>query len=211
MKNIWVQYFPGDCGTFVSWFINQHRGFVGSTIGLSVHSPVHNEVVCNASTWEWQHDEHRHMIDSSSARYAFKTYTEHNCTNADNCSPQDHRLFLNTVKSCEDLASVLLTVPQQHHQRFADRLRYSFNSFDKGQTADDFYHNRLSEYSQARTVHGMHLSDVPLYEIDVYELLFETNDVEYHKLCRWLQVEPLAHWKTMCNFYTQQVFDSVLD
>lgn len=49
MKNIWVQYFPGDCGTFVSWFINQHRGFVGP-IELSVHSPVYNEVVCNEST-----------------------------------------------------------------------------------------------------------------------------------------------------------------
>ena len=124
-------------------------------------------------------------------------------------SPQDHLQFLNTVKNCEDLASVLLTVPQAHHDRFADRLRHSFNSFDPGQTADDFYHNRISEYSQARAVHGMYLSDVPLYEIDVYELLFAVNDIEYQRLCVWLDTQPLPHWKTLCNFYTQQVFDSI--
>ena len=209
MKNIWVQYFPGDCGTFVSWFINQHSGFVGPLCELSVHSPVHNEVVCNHSTWEWRPDPHRHSIKDPDVRYAFKTYTEHNCTNADAKSPQDHLQFLNTVKNCEALASVLLTVPQAHHDRFADRLRHSFNSFDPGQTADDFYHNRISEYSQARAVHGMYLSDVPLYEIDVYELLFATNDIEYQRLCVWLDTQPLPHWKTLCNFYTQQVFDSI--
>lgn len=207
MKNIWVQYFPGDCGTFVSWFINQHRGFVGP-IELSVHSPVYNEVVCNESTWEWRHDSHRHLIKSHNLRYAFKTYTEHNCTNADGSPHMDYQTFLTVVGSVEDLASVLLTVPEQHHDRFADRLRHSFDSFDEGQTADDFYMNRSLEYQEARTAHNMYLSHVPLYEIDVYELLFETNDIEYQRLCRWLGVDPLPHWKMLCNFYTHQVFDS---
>ena len=92
MKYVWVQYYPGDAGTFFVWFINQHCGFIENRLPLEINTPVRNEVICDPMMWEWEeHDFHndflqgtlqRHCttgkIDLDTTRICFKTYPQHN-------------------------------------------------------------------------------------------------------------------------------------
>lgn len=213
MKNIWIQYHPGDCGTFISWFINQHVGFVQGKITLRVNDPVQNEVVCEESTWEWVPDTFEcnlNKIDNigNLHRYAFKTYTEHSSANTDDKLPHEQQHFIDTVKAVPNLATIFCIVPEEHIHLYQQRLSKCFNSYEEGQDAARFYHNRAEGYDIDIAQSKEYFPGVPHYVLNVHALMFEQCDEEYSKLTNWLGVEPNPIWKSIMDFYLYQVFNS---
>ena len=210
--NTWVQYFPGDCGTFISWFISQHQGYIGAKAQLKVHDPVPNEVVCESTTWDWRAEtweqQQQTRVENYAAEYiAFKTYTEHNCTNTDDHPDWEMQQFWDRVKSVPELNSVALWVPEQHLHQFQSRLDHCFNSYDEGDSAETYYSNRSDEYEELAQVHAEQFAPVPLHWCNVHALIFEQDVEEYHQLCEFLGVEPLDRWRTLMSFYQLQVFE----
>lgn len=212
--NTWVQYFPGDCGTFISWFINQHTGFLKSKAQLKLHDPVPNEVVCETVTWDWRYHSWQQFSNNRIENYAdeniaFKTYTEHNCTNTDDHPDWEMQKFWDTVDSVPNLNSVGLWVPPQHLHIFESRLDHCFNSYQEGDSAATYYANRSEEYEELVHVHQQRFSHVDLHMCDVHALLFDLDQEEYFKLCAFLGVAPCNHWALLTDFYVQQVFNAV--
>ena len=92
MKYVWVQYYPGDAGTFFVWFINQHCGFIENRVAFEINTPVRNEVICDPMMWHWEDEDfvedflegrlQKHSvagaIDLDTTRICFKTYPHHN-------------------------------------------------------------------------------------------------------------------------------------
>ena len=212
--NVWVQYFPGDCGTFISWFINQHTGFLQSKAQLKLHDPVPNEVVCESTTWDWRENTWSEHLVNRTENYdgesvAFKTYTEHCSSNVDEKTHQDHLIFINTVKQVPDLAHVLCEVPEDQLHIFERRLSHCFNSFHDDTDASTFYEGRDEDYSRQRLSTATHFAGDTVHRLNVFALLFERDATEYHKLCDALGLEPNPAWQVLCEFYTRQVFFAI--
>lgn len=212
--NTWVQYFPGDCGTFVSWFISQHQGYIGAKAQLKVHDPVPNEVVCESTTWDWRAETWTQQQTTRVENYAgesiaFKTYTEHNCTNADDHTPEEMQQFWNRIHSVPNLNSVGLWVPFQHLYQFQSRLDHCFNSYDEGDSAETYYENRPDEYEELAQTHAQQFADVDLHWVDVHQLIIQESAEEYADMCEFLGVPELEHWRTLISFYRLQVFQAL--
>ena len=212
--NTWVQYFPGDCGTFVSWFISQHQGYIGAKASLKVHDPVPNEVVSDSTTWDWRAEtwdqqKQTRIENWAGEDVAFKTYTEHNCTNTDKHPDWEMQQFWDRVQTVPRLNSVALWVLPEHLHRFESRLSHCFESYAEGASAETYYSNRSGEYQELERVHSEHLSTIDLHWTNVYSLIFEQDLQEYQRLIEFLSTEPIEHWRTIMSFYQLQVFDSL--
>ena len=186
--NVWVQYLPGDCGTFMSWFINQHEGFINNKVPFKINDPVPNEVIADWNQWNWddnwdmepnefyywwrqsalQKDAHVPILLTD--RVAFKCYPEHNL-----------------VKQPEH------TAEEMYKWRYTELLDEK---------------DRLNDY-EIQWKHSVEqLPGVPHISIDMGELLFELNHLEYDKLIGWLGVRKNNYWETLIDFYRFQVFEN---
>ena len=231
MKYVWIQYYPGDCGTFFAWFVNQHQGFLRNRLPFKINDPVKNEVICDPMMWEWDlHDfvedflqgriidDRTELFDELDVRVSFKTYPQH-CWQAEDQEQglEDPDLFERYSRMKEiskELSSVLLVVTEKHKQHFINRMAACFDTFDQNketgetETAQDTYRNRHLDYDNTKRIFGEMFPECKLFTIDMGELLFELNEAEYAKLCKFLNMPKNPHWKILMQFYRHQVFEN---
>ncbi len=235
--NVWVQYLPGDCGTFMSWFINQHEGFINNKVPFKINDPVPNEVIADWNQWNWddnwdmepnefyywwrqsalQKDAHVPILLTD--RVAFKCYPEHNLVKQPEHTDEKYAAFVERSKAIHNLGVVQLVTQLKHRDLFVDRMDACFNTFPDGQdTAEEMYKwrytelldekDRLNDY-EIQWKHSVEqLPGVPHISIDMGELLFELNHLEYDKLIGWLGVRKNNYWETLIDFYRFQVFEN---
>lgn len=231
--SVWIQYYPGDCGTWFSWFVNQHQGFLGNSIPLKINDPVCNEVIYDGAMWEFGiHDwkQFREQTGSEHSRTAIKTYPQHNLHDADwhrdeyesedawfdsdwGLQWEDYqRGITKHMPSVPDLQTVLLTTQQEHRPRFVSRMSATFATFVDGTTAESSYRHRDWDYARTVELTQQYLPNTPYMQFDISTLLFGRNWIEreqqYRELCNFLNTEPNPHWKTLVDFYVHQVFEN---
>lgn len=221
---VWIQYYPGDAGTWFTWFANQHRGYLRNSVPLHINEPVCNEVICDSAMWEFGiHDWHlpNHSV--------FKTYPQHNLHDADwhrqdyesqdawfdsawGVAWEDYQLGIQRLQQLNCLKTVLLTTQTQHRPRFVSRMSATFNTFVDGVDAENSYVSRDQDYARTVELTQQHLCDTPYMQYDISTLLFGNNWIEreqqYQQLCEFLNTDPNPHWKTLVDFYVHQVFEN---
>ena len=227
MKYVWVQYYPGDAGTFFAWFINQHQGFVRNRVPFKINDPVINEVICDPMMWEWNEmpfktgflrgtllNEANAPFDLENTRVSFKTYPQHNLHEIDwdSDDPNDSKQMLKDrikrMQEIEDLSTVQLVVENIHKEHFVKRMQAAFDTFKEGDTAESMYRHRDDDYVNTWDLSQEHLPDARHQQIDIGKLLIDNCDKEYDKLCNFLGMIQNPHWKTIMNFYRWQVFEN---
>ena len=231
MKYVWIQYYPGDCGTFFAWFVNQHQGFLRNRLPFKINDPVKNEVICDPMMWEWKDhefvedflqgriiDDRTEQFNELDVRVSFKTYPEH-CWQAQDLEEwlDDDGIeqrYLQMKKISGELSSVLLFTTHKHRQRFIDRMSACFDTYPQDEltgesyTAQDMYQDRDIDYNNTKQIFQEKFPECELIPIDIGELLYELNDLEYLKLCNELNMPPNPHWKILMQFYRHQVFEN---
>ena len=238
MQYVWIQYYPGDCGTFFAWFVNQHKGFLENRLPFKINDPVKNEVICDPMMWEWRDhdfyddfitgriiDDRTEEFDEWGVRISFKTFPEH-CWQAQDDElwgeptdeyPEDHMLYDRYVrmkKIRKELTTVCLVTSPKHRQHFVDRMAACFDTYPEDtetgetKTAEDMYAHRDQDYAYTLEFSRRKFPECNHFQIDIGELLYELNDLEYLKLCNELDLEPNPHWKILMQFYRYQVFEN---
>jgi len=167
MKNVWVQYLPGDCGTFYSWFINQHRGFIANKVPFKLNDPVPNEVIADWNQWNWQDNWgmpalefhwwwRREHLDKNrddlkfdildDDRISFKSYPEHNFVRQPEHTDEVWNTFVDRVSAIPDLAVVQLVTSANHADRFIARMQACFDTYpDDAEDASEMYEWRYDD------------------------------------------------------------------
>ena len=235
--NVWVQYLPGDCGTFMSWFINQHEGFINNKVPFKINDPVPNEVIADWNQWNWDENQgmepnefyywwrqqalqkDAHIPIKLTDRVAFKCYPEHNLVKQGDLSQEKYDTLVERARAMHNLAVVQLVTSLQHRQLFVDRMDACFNTYPDGQeSAEEMYSWRYTELIPDSDVDNDYdiqwrasvekLTGVPHIQIDMGQLLFELDHEEYEKLCGFLGVARNHYWETLLDFYRFQVFEN---
>ena len=167
MLNVWVQYLPGDCGTYFSWFINQHRGFIANKVPFKVNDPVPNEVIADWNQWNWRdnwgmdadefylwwrqvhlcenRDDLKFDVEMTDT-ISFKCYPEHNFVRQPEHSDHEYEEFIKRVRAFDQLGVVQLITSIEHKSAFVDRMQACFDTYpDDAEDAHEMYEWRYPD------------------------------------------------------------------
>ena len=213
MKTVWIQYHPGDCGTFLSWFCNQHKHYQKTNTVLKLHDPVPNEVTSPVTEWVTSINTIQEQIDKkdldSSANYAFKSIGHHNISSfldSKKYQQQIKKLIPNVFNR-----TVICYTTDQHIEIFANRMTHYFDTFENHDDAKHMYKHRLSEQQDLLKCSLEYWQPEDVHALDVGKLLLEQDPNEYQKLIDFLDTTPNPLWNTIINHYKTVIFEYTPD
>lgn len=219
-----VMFSNGLSGTWLTWFINQHKGFPDRLeLDLEYSDPNHPERVTDYSTqpsW-WYEDktwkqfiEYCERMDHPNERenepdirwgfdkLAFKVQPYHEfygpgMKHNSNLWKTDVEFVLKESNCNQVIVPVCNEVLYTEIYNRLTAIRHNI-IIDKD--PKEWYNSVLYEYI-ANELH------VPVLRLDIGKIL-DGNDSEYHKLCKVLEVDALNNWKDLVNACREQIYDN---
>ena len=205
MKVYSVSYNAGLGGTWLTWFINQHKGFQNYDIQFKPNKLDY--AVYDDLMWYWKDHDWKHTVKingwNDKANVVYKLYPHHDWIGVRNDSPG---LDIELLNSSNTIAIIVPYVHEELKQEFVKRNVHSFQvsveravlNIDYSRIGCTSPHDNLNNYSVYRNNYG-------LTTVDMGKLL-NCNSNEYHQLLKTIHTDEHPEWKQMCADYKQNVF-----
>jgi len=226
-------YEPGDAGTWLTWFINQHNDYPKFTKKTRFEQEdnalghIATDYSCFNSDWhieDWSEYDSKEtwseyvkkisqLNDETTSSVCYKLLPWHNpfCLEPDEIVDETPAELCVRLLTESNTKAVIMPVVTVDYELFAKRLAFirpRFTTADARtaykQRIERIYDNTLSMMRPHVTVHT----------VSVDKLILHTDDAEYNKLLDVLQQPAIANWKELCTEYyatVLQPLESIAD
>ena len=226
-------YEPGDVGTWLTWFINQHNGYPKFTKKLRYEQEgntaghIATDYSCYGA--DWHVDESIKFADIKPNLYNDQYFKYNKESNPDynhicykilpwhnplSMNPEDCTQGLTPTETCVSLLedsntdAIIMPVVEKDYELFAKRLAFIRPRFTV-QSARDSYLNRLNR------LYDNHLQQMRVFAtvhtVAVDKLIIHNDETEYNKLVNILQQPALENWKDLTTDYYNTIFAPLID
>jgi hypothetical protein len=224
-------YEPGDSGTWLAWFINQHENYPKFKKDIRYEQEgkkfgeIASDYSCHGADWfitdfhdhnAFEFKNYRQRLlnkniehDSSYKHICYKLIPWHNPLGSDDDEIKEWGLTDNTVEDLiariiEESNTKALIIPEANvsYQLFAKRLAFIRPRFTV-EYALDTYENRVNQM-YANTVSSLR-KFTKVHTVAIDKLLLRNDIDEYLKLLDILEVPALEGWTSLTNNYYAKI------
>lgn len=231
-KIIACWYEAGDCGTWLTWFINQHAGFSlrnqqittrysKECYGNGIENLVTDYGLPNCS-WYSIRDIQTNTVTESPLNWrefvsannlkgdiCYKSMPYHNPLNLSDSEIED------TTITVQELAEFILSesstsyivypiISEQHLDIFAKRYAFIRPQYTTAHAAGLYQARVHTDYSKYTEKFNKLCSTVT---IDVGKLIIDSDGDTYCKLTTELNLHPINNWKSLVKEYYDSIFE----
>lgn len=223
IKTYGCWYEPGDAGTWLTWFINQHKDFPKFTNVLRYEQEgnplghIPSDYSCWDSDWhvvKWEgHDKQTwaEFIDNANdisdeySSVCYKVLPYHNpfSVGPNEVDDLDQHSFADLLIEQSNTNLVIIPIIKSDYELFAKRLAFIRPRFTVD-TARDIYKHRIDKIYDNNILGTQ--SHVDVLTVCVDQLIIHQDYNEYSNLCRALGQPELDNWKDIVADYYNTVY-----
>lgn len=218
-------YEPGDAGTWLTWFINQHDNFprFSNTLRYEQENNPLGHIASDYSCWdsdwhviEWEgHGQQswtefvanvKSIYRSSYTNVCYKVLPFHNPFSiSDNeVEGYDQHSFADMLVKQSNTNKIIIPIIKSDYELFAKRLAFIRPRFSV-ETARDIYKHRINRLYNNNITGTQQHADVVIINVD--QLIIHCSEEEYQKLCTAIDQPALYNWKELVQNYYKTVYE----
>ena len=207
MKVYSVSYNAGLGGTWLTWFINQHKGFQNYTIQYNPQQldySVGDELMWNYEKYTWA-DTVKNNVWNDKSNVVYKLFPHHDWTAIHNNFPgKDDEMLRNS----NTIGIIVPYVDEVLKQEFTKRNTIALNtSVERSVLNIDYSRVNCTSSNDKVNTYSKYSSLYRVTTIDMGKLL-SCNSNEYHQLLKSIHTDELPEWKQLCADFKRNVFPS---
>lgn len=215
-------YDPGDVGTWLTWFINQHKDFPKFDKAIRYEQEgnkfgnIPSDYSCFSSDWhvtDWADNKVAKFNDVEAFKgykiICYKILPWHNPFQVNDDELENETQEELCTRLLKDSNTKLIITPQAEisYHLFAKRLAFIRPRFTVEQCMAA-YENRVSRsYNNTLTNMRKH---IPVHVVAIDKLILRNDEDEYNKLIEVIDVPALDNWKTFTNRYYTKIFEPLV-
>jgi hypothetical protein len=200
MKLYSVSYNAGTGGTWLTWFINQHKGFQNYDIQFNptqLDWATYDDLMWYYDEADWQTTVKNNQWNDKS-NVVYKLFPIHNYYAID----RDIEL----ISASNTISLIVPYVNEELKQQFVKRNTVAFNTTVERSVLNlDYTRIACTSSDPERNSYSKYDGVCAVTTIDIGKLLM-CNTNEYHQLLKTIHCDELSNWKQLCANYRDSVF-----
>lgn len=199
-------YEPGDAGTWLTWFINQHQGFPKFYKSIRYEQErkefgnIPTDYSCMRADWDVNKP-----FPKVDFNQCYKILPWHNPFQTEEWELDNETPAELCVRLISESNTKAIIVPQveDNYELFAKRLAFIRSRFTV-ESAIEIYKNRQDRMYESTKLQMQEF--VTVHTIAIDKLILHNDKTEYHKLIEILNVPALEDWTTHTTKYYNKIF-----
>jgi len=211
-------YDPGDAGTWLTWFINQHKNFPKFNKSIryeqadNTFGNIPTDYSCFDSDWhvtDWSDNKTTQFNDVNAFKgydnVCYKILPWHNPFQVDDDELENETQEELCIRLLKDSNTKLIITPQVEisYQIFAKRLAFIRPRFTVEQCISSYKNRMRRSYNNTLTEMRKH---IPVHVVAIDKLILRNDVDEYNKLIDVLDIPAMDNWTTHTNHYYTSIF-----